>query len=143
MFGRISLRVENLGLFVFVEMTSAGHSSDALPFVSIRPSIRDLFPESVAREVIKSILRERITSETRYSSDLGHRISDSIKHELKGLDLPRYKYFVHALVGENKGEGIKVASRCLWDASSDKSVSETITTAHLFCVATVYAIYLS
>jgi hypothetical protein len=97
----------------------------------------------VAREVIKAILRERITPETRYSSDLGHRISDSIKNELKGLDLARYKYFVHAIVGENKGEGVKVASRCLWDASSDKSVSETVTTAHLFCVATVYAVYLN
>jgi len=31
------------------------------------------------------------------------------------LKMPRYKIGVHVIIGEMKGQGIKIASKCLWD----------------------------
>lgn len=86
--------------------------------------------------------------------------------------LPRYKIMVQVVVGEQKGEGVRMGTRCLWDAATDTLASETFMTvggrereAHgvglkrvdawtpkgrlsvtsqdaLFAVATVYAVYL-
>jgi hypothetical protein len=41
------------------------------------------------------------------------------------LGLPRYKVMVHATVAENKGEGVRVGTRCMWDAVTDNMASET------------------
>jgi hypothetical protein len=35
------------------------------------------------------------------------------------LECPRYKYVVQVFLGENKGQGARVASRCLWDTETD------------------------
>ena len=43
------------------------------------------------------------------------------------LELPRYKYMVQVVVGENSGEGVRVGTRCLWDASTDGMAHESMT----------------
>jgi hypothetical protein len=35
------------------------------------------------------------------------------------LDYPRYKIVVQVVMGENKLQGVRVASRCLWDPETD------------------------
>jgi len=35
---------------------------------------------------------------------------------------------VQVIVGENKGEGVRVGSRCLWDAATDGMAHESMTT---------------
>lgn len=57
------------------------------------------------------------------------------------LHYPRYKVLVHVLIGEQKGEGVRVATRCLWDAETDNYTSHTFLNDSLFAVATVYGIY--
>lgn len=37
--------------------------------------------------------------------------------------MPRYKVVVQTAIGEMKGQGIRVASRCLWDMETDNYVS--------------------
>lgn len=44
------------------------------------------------------------------------------------LELPRYKFMVQVIVGENKGEGVRVGTRCLWDTATDGMATETVTT---------------
>ena len=39
------------------------------------------------------------------------------------LKYPRYKIVVQCVVGQNKAQGVRVASRCLWDASTDNFAS--------------------
>ena len=39
------------------------------------------------------------------------------------LRIPRYKVVVHVTLGELREQGIRVASRCLWDASTDNYAS--------------------
>jgi tctex1 domain-containing protein 2 len=68
-------------------------------------------------------------------------IADDIKHELKGKNWPRYKYVVHVVIGEQKGEGIKVACRCFWDSNTDAFAKETYESKSIFAVASVYGVY--
>jgi hypothetical protein len=39
------------------------------------------------------------------------------------LNIPRYKIIVQVVLGETKDQGVRVASKCLWDADSDNYAS--------------------
>ena len=67
------------------------------------------------------------------------------------LSTPRYKLFVQVTLAEARGQGVRVASRMLWDAASDVMASETYTCdlpgkdGEVFGVvaaATVHAVYM-
>jgi len=47
------------------------------------------------------------------------------------MGLPRYKYMVQVIVGENKGEGVQIGSRCLWDSATDNMATESTTSVSL------------
>jgi len=40
------------------------------------------------------------------------------------LGFKRYKYVVQVVLGEQHGAGIKIGSRCLWDADTDNYASD-------------------
>jgi hypothetical protein len=39
------------------------------------------------------------------------------------LNMPRYKVVVQTIIGEVRGQGLRVASRCLWDVDTDNYTS--------------------
>lgn len=43
------------------------------------------------------------------------------------LHLPRYKIIVQTTVGQMRNQGIRVASRCLWDLNTDNYASASYT----------------
>lgn len=56
--------------------------------------------------------------------------------------MPRYKLMVQVLLAENKGSGLRVASRCLWDANTDSSAEVTYITDNLICCVIVFGVYI-
>ena len=50
-----------------------------------------------------------------------------LKHFKQGIDLEfdRYKIVVQVDIGEFKGQGIKIASRALWDTNTDTYASSS------------------
>ncbi|CAN0039697.1 unnamed protein product, partial [Scytosiphon promiscuus] len=58
------------------------------------------------------------------------------------MNLARYKYVVQVVIGEQRGEGVRMGSRCFWDSDTDNVASETYINDSIFCVATAYAVYL-
>lgn len=74
------------------------------------------------------------------------------------MPLPRYKYLVQVVIGENRGAGIRcvlcslfcclfvcacrMGCRCLWDAQTDKVAEETFVNDSLFCAAVAFGVYL-
>jgi tctex1 domain-containing protein 2 len=76
-------------------------------------------------------------------AQLANELSTSIKDAVKALGLPRYKLVVHVTLGQQAGQGMRVASRGLWDAATDSFVSETYENASLFACAQVYGIYVN
>jgi len=59
-----------------------------------------------------------------------------------GLNLPRYKYMVQVVIGEQRGEGVRMGCRMFWDRDTDTYASETYLNDNIFCAVAAYAIYL-
>jgi len=54
------------------------------------------------------------------TSQLTKDIADEIKSKLKSdLKLERYKFVVQVVIGEQKGEGVRMGCRCFWDSDTD------------------------
>ncbi len=70
-------------------------------------------------------------------------MTDEIKNRLKlEFDLPRYKFVVQVVIGEQRGEGVRMGCRCFWDADTDNYAEETYRNDSLFCVVAAFAAYL-
>nr|XP_055074103.1 dynein light chain Tctex-type protein 2B [Misgurnus anguillicaudatus] len=108
----------------------------------IRPKHK--FKAGVAKEFMREILREELTG-VRYNPDeiptLSRSLAESIKKKLKGVGFERYKIIVQVVIGEQRGEGVKMAARCLWDADTDSYAQEIFMNDSLFCVAVAFGVY--
>ncbi|KAL7686130.1 putative Tctex-1-like superfamily protein [Plasmopara halstedii] len=95
--------------------------------------------------VISQVLTEKLDNVT-YQSDraavLTKEIADTVKLRLKECNFPRFKYVVQVVIGEQRGEGVRMGCRCFWDAETDCYASETFSNDSLFCVTTAYSVYL-
>uniref|UniRef100_K3WMN5 Tctex1 domain-containing protein 2 n=1 Tax=Globisporangium ultimum (strain ATCC 200006 / CBS 805.95 / DAOM BR144) TaxID=431595 RepID=K3WMN5_GLOUD len=80
------------------------------------------------KQMINEILQEKLDKAT-YQSDrasvLTKEIADAIKAKLKGCNYARCKYVVQVVIGEQRGEGVRMGCRCFWDAETDCYASET------------------
>ena len=47
------------------------------------------------------------------------KVKDVLKKGAEGTKIPRYKLLVQAVIGELKGQGIRIMSQCLWDEKND------------------------
>ena len=90
--------------------------------------------------MLKSKLTESVYHPDN-TSTWAKEIADEIKQEIKEKGWPRYKYIVHVVIGEQKGEGVKVSCRCFWDANCDAFAKGTFENKSVFAVATVYGVY--
>ena len=104
------------------------------------------FPAQAVREAIGAVLAERFAAsaakEWKYTTEGTKAAADAIKARLKALGLPRYKFVVQLFVGENRGQGFKLATRALWDPVCDDMASESVVNDNLFAVAVVYGVYI-
>lgn len=57
------------------------------------------------------------------------------------LNLERYKFVVQVVIGEQRGEGVRMGARCFWDDNTDSYAQEVFQNDHLFCVAAAFGIY--
>lgn len=111
----------------------------------VEPPYARKFKEADAKGIIQAVLKAKLSGVTYHpdnTSVWAKEIADDIKQELKERDWPRYKYVVHVVIGEQKGEGVKVACRCFWDSNTDAYAKDNFESKTLFAVASVYGIYL-
>jgi len=118
--------------------------TQAVKAYQVEPSYSQKFKEKEAREILQSVLKNKLTGCT-YNADatsaLTREIADDIKQDLKSKEWPRYKYVVHVVIGEQKGEGLQIACRAFWDSNTDSLAKEVFENKSLFAVATAYAVY--
>jgi len=111
----------------------------------LEPVYAAKFKESEARDIVQAVLKRRLAGVAYHAdttSTWAREIADEIKQALKEKDWQRYKYIVHVVIGEQKGEGIKVACRCFWDSNTDGFAKATFQSRSVFAVASVYGVYL-
>ncbi|XP_020715365.1 tctex1 domain-containing protein 2 isoform X2 [Ceratitis capitata] len=113
-----------------------------LPVTSYRmkPALRELFPASRIKSIIQNTIYEKLQDEARKWT---REISDEVSFAVKELvHMPRFKHVVQVTLGQQLGAGCRYIAKCCWDAESDSHASDVFTNASLFCVCTVFGVYL-
>ncbi|XP_012134773.1 dynein light chain Tctex-type protein 2B [Megachile rotundata] len=110
----------------------------------IRPQLHEKFKPLSAKEVIHNVLFDQLSTKT-YDAEEAVQwtkdIADLIREKVKELSFKRYKYIVNVVLGEKHGAGVKMGTRCIWDAEADSYAYDSFINDTIFCVATVYAVY--
>jgi len=110
----------------------------------IKPPLDIKFRPNTVKSIIETILNEELSGKQYDSSQTGQltrTITDKIKHKIQELNHTRYKIVVQVLIGEQKGEGLRISTRCLWDPDADNYASHTFISDSLFCAAVAYGVY--
>ncbi len=112
---------------------------------AIRPHFRKKFRPLQVTEIIQKALNEKL-SKQKYHVDKATKwtkeLTETIKASLKELDWDRYKYVVQVVIGEQRGEGIKMGTRCFWDSETDDFAKASFTNDSLFAVGVAFGVYL-
>lgn len=102
------------------------------------------FSQHKAEQIISSVL-ESYLSQHEYDPKrfplLSKTLSELIKERVKASGLERYKIVAMVTICENKDQGVRIASRCLWNQSVDNHASVVFEGTHFFAVGSVYAVY--
>uniref|UniRef100_A0A4W3JFP0 Tctex1 domain containing 2 n=1 Tax=Callorhinchus milii TaxID=7868 RepID=A0A4W3JFP0_CALMI len=96
------------------------------------------------KDSIRHVLKEELSGKVYDPEEvpgLTKRIAETIKDEVKEMDFDRYKVVVQVVLGEQRGEGVKMVARCFWDADTDNFAQEVYMNESLFCVAAAFGIY--
>ncbi|XP_077440312.1 dynein light chain Tctex-type protein 2B [Vanacampus margaritifer] len=110
----------------------------------IRPNYQYKFKSAVVKECIRETVKARLL-EAQYDPDevaeITRTLADSVKNKVKKLGFDRYKFVVQVTIGEQRGQGVKMSSRCLWDADTDNYAEDVFMNESLFCAVAVFGSY--
>lgn len=95
-------------------------------------------------DIIDHVLEERLKG-LSYDPDkcrfLLPSIADEIKEQVKQLGFDRFKLVCLVTIGELHNQGVRVASRCLWNTETDRMATSSFCKNDLFASAVVFGIY--
>ena len=111
----------------------------------MEPEHHEKFLPSKVTAIIHRVLTDRL-KEKEYDAneakiwciDLANDIKSAVKDE---CNMPRYKIICQVVVGKNDGQGIRVASKCLWDNNNDNWASGHFKNQALFAIGMVFGCY--
>jgi tctex1 domain-containing protein 2 len=110
----------------------------------MEPKDDEKFYPSAVRRIISDILSDKLSSVTyddKTAQSLALEISNLVKLKCKALKMPRYKIIVQTFIGENLNQGLRVASKSLWNPKFDNYASQSFQSASLFAVVMVFGSY--
>jgi tctex1 domain-containing protein 2 len=110
----------------------------------MEPKDSEKFYPSAVRSIINDVLEEYLNGKS-YQDDLAQKlaldISNEVKVRCKRLTIPRYKIMIQTFVGENLNQGLRVASKSLWNPKFDNYASCSYQSGNLFAVVIVFGSY--
>mmetsp|Transcript_86876 Transcript_86876/g.194282 ORF Transcript_86876/g.194282 Transcript_86876/m.194282 type:complete len:128 (-) Transcript_86876:74-457(-) len=110
----------------------------------MQPKDEEKFLPSKVSETIERVMNDYF-KDKEYSVEEAKNwtldVSNDIKAAVKELNIPRYKIIVQVVIGEQASQGIRVASKFLWDVTSDNWASHTYQNQSLFAVGMVFGCY--
>jgi len=115
------------------------------PTFRMKPKDNERFVPREVEAIIKRVMKERLEKQKfddAKCKQLALDLCFEIKQEVKKLNIPRYKVVLQSVIGEVKGQGAYIASRCLWDTETDNYSSYSMKNSSLFCVLMVFGLYL-
>ena len=129
----------------------AGGQSDIHPIAPKIANTYKLGPDEDRRfrckdvkDVIDSVLESRLQG-LSYDAEnckfLLPSIVDEIKDKVKLLGFDRFKLVCLVTIGKLNNQGVRVASRCLWDTATDRMATSSFCGEDLFASAAVFGVY--
>ena len=120
-----------------------------LPTYRVEPEESDKFYPSVARDVAEKVVTSVVTAggeepayDDREAQDMSLDISDRVREEVASvLKGSRFKIVVQTIIGQVADQGVRVASRCLWDPSTDNYAKYTYEGKNCFITVLIFALY--
>merc|ERR1719436_690670 len=109
------------------------------------PKDEEVFQPSAVTAAIEKAMKEYFKDKEEYIAEEAKGwtldVSNDIKAAVKELNIPRYKIIVQVVIGEQASQGIRVASKFLWDVTSDNWASYTFQNPTMFAVGMVFGCY--
>ena len=115
-----------------------------LPTYIMKPEETERFHPSEVRAIADRVVKAELQGKTydeEEAKEWSMNIADTIREEVKKLNIPRYKVVVQVTIGQMKDQGVRVASRCLWDTAVDNYASVSYKTQNLWASAMVFGLY--
>jgi len=115
------------------------------PTFRMKPKDNEKFVPKAVEEIIKDVFEKRLKKakfDDQKCKTMALELCSEIKDRVKDLNIPRYKVVLQSVIGEVKGQGAYIASRCLWDTETDNFASYSMKNSSLFCVIMVFGLYL-
>ncbi|XP_076440416.1 dynein light chain Tctex-type protein 2B-like [Babylonia areolata] len=136
---------------VVAEFDDRGHRLDHRPRLEntyrLGPDPEETFKPHLVKPIMENILQDHLKGQV-YNQPacrkLCKKVAGKIKLAMKAYEgiSKRYKFVSQVSIGENRKQGVQVASRCLWNAATDNFASAAFTSDELFAVAVLYAVYM-
>lgn len=112
-------------------------------FTLPRPDAK--FSVHAAERVIKEVCEKMVGSDRPYvyeeAQPLIKDLCAEIQQRLVRLGYERYKLVTHATVTEAANQGMRIASRCLWDPETDNYASYTYSSEYMHVSVAVFGVY--
>eukprot|EP01028_Stygiella_incarcerata_P003151 TRINITY_DN15_c0_g1_i2.p1 TRINITY_DN15_c0_g1~~TRINITY_DN15_c0_g1_i2.p1 ORF type:complete len:131 (+),score=35.34 TRINITY_DN15_c0_g1_i2:130-522(+) len=108
------------------------------------PKEEKRFSQVKVRQVVQKILGETVVGMTYHPEEATKtvkEVSRQIQLAVNKLDFENYKIVVQVTIGQLRGQGGRITSRCLWDKDNDNFVSVSVKNSSLFCTALVFGCY--
>ena len=102
----------------------------------IRPKLIVKFTKEKVYDVIKNVLDQKMQS---MKGKYNHEVKLQLKEDK--MNFKRYKILVHCIIGEKKGQGIKIGCRCMWDQTCDSVVSASWENEYTYAFCIAYGVY--
>eukprot|EP00795_Rhopilema_esculentum_P004537 gene4537-20789_t len=110
----------------------------------MEPDRNSVFRAITVRQAVESILSEMV-GDQKYSAKesplLCVELATEIKNKVKAMGFERYKLICQVTICSLVGQGVRVASRCIWDDKHDSYVSCNYRNANMCVVAMMYGVY--
>lgn len=108
------------------------------------PAPHQKFSKAEVEKVVHAVCQEMI-GEGKYtveeSSLLIKDVCNEIQQRVLRLGYTRYKLVTHAVIAESAQQGLRVASRCLWDPETDNYAAVSFSTETMHVSIVVFGVY--
>lgn len=132
--------------FDHIDTAASRHKpAEVLPTYRMAPQADRKFRPQIVKKIMDEAFEESLDGLNGYDSvkcrALTTQVCEDIKQRVKWLNFERCKLICLVHIGSISGQGMRVASQCLWDHTVDNFASTTYSKGDIFAVALLFGVY--
>eukprot|EP00668_Euglena_longa_P014225 GGOE01018202.1.p2 GENE.GGOE01018202.1~~GGOE01018202.1.p2 ORF type:complete len:141 (-),score=57.10 GGOE01018202.1:370-765(-) len=96
--------------------------------------------EAKMMEILEAKTKD-VKYEAEEMANLCKELCTEIQNEVKKMGYERYKLVTQVIISESKGQGQRIASRCLWDPEEDNFAQVIVRNSTMMCMAITFGCF--